>query len=181
MRLAVLAVLLGAAFLAGAQPARIIVIRHAEKPEDPENNHLSEDGRVRAQRLIRWLTQGKVLDTNGPPAALYAPSPTRQGRGVRCLETLQPTARKLELPVRALYRSGDCEVLARDILEDKSLRGKNVVVCWVHEFLPHLAAALGVQPPPPKWKTDDFESAYVITFPHGKAVLEKTKERLKKN
>ena len=51
------ALVLGSALFAAAQPARVIVIRHAEKPDDPENSHLSEDGQVRAQRLVKWLTQ----------------------------------------------------------------------------------------------------------------------------
>ncbi len=175
------ALLLGLALSAGAQPARIIVIRHAEKTENPDDPHLSVEGQVRAERLVRWLAQGKVLGTNGPPAALFAPSPGRRGYSVRCLETLQPTARKLGVPVHALYRQTDYDLQAQHLLRDKSLRGKNVVVCWPHEYLPHLAAALGISPPPPKWKSEDFESAYVITFPKGRATLEKTKERLKKD
>ena len=181
MRLAVFALVLGSALFAAAQPARVIVIRHAEKPDDPENSHLSEDGQVRAQRLVKWLTQGAVLGTNGPPAGLYAPQPTRRGFGVRCSETLQPSARRLGQQLKIAHGSADYEFLAHLILRDKSLRGKNVVVCWTHEFLPQLAAACGVDPPPPKWKGDDYDSAYIITFPEGKAALERSKERLKKN
>jgi hypothetical protein len=180
MRTAVLAILLGTALWAGAQPARIILIRHGEKPADPENTSLNEEGRIRALKLVKWLTQGKVLGTNGTPV-LYAAAASRTGRGSRCLETLEPTARKLGVRVETPCRSADYELLARSLLYDHSLRGKNVVVCWVHEYLPHLAATLGVNPPPPKWKGDDYDSAYVITFPRGKATLEVTKQRLKKN
>jgi hypothetical protein len=181
MRLVVFAMLLGLGLWAEAQPARIIVIRHAEKPADTLNQHLSEEGQFRARRLVRWLTQGKVLDTNGAPAALYAAEPTRRGRSVRCVETLTPTAEKLGLKISTPYAAGDFEYLARKVLHDKSLRGKNIVICWVHEYLPELAVALGVTPKPSKWDGDDFESAYVITFPKGKAELERTKQRLKKD
>jgi hypothetical protein len=181
MRLAVLGLLMGAVLCAEAQPARIIVIRHAEKPANDEvDPHLSPDGQVRAQRLVRWLTQGAVLGTNGTPAAFYAVSPGRGRQSVRCRETIEPTAAKLGQRVQTPYKAGDYEVLARDLRHSQALRGKNVVVCWVHDFLPQLAAALGVNPPPSKWKSEDFESAYVITFPNGKAALEKTKQRLKK-
>jgi hypothetical protein len=181
MRLAVFALLLGSVLFAAAQPARVIVIRHAEKPDDQENPNLSQAGVERSWRIVKWLTQGAVLGTNGPPAGLYAPEPTRRGFGVRCRDTLQPTARRLGQQVKTAYGSEDYEFQAQVILRDKSLRGKNVVVCWTHEFLPQLAAAFGVDPPPPKWKGGDYDTAYIITFPEGKAVLEKSKQKLKKD
>jgi len=48
--------------------------------------------------------------------------------------------------------------------------GKNVVICWVHEFLPDLARALGVTAVP-QWKTKDFDSVWEIEFPAGQAEL----------
>ncbi len=164
---------------AGAQPARIILIRHAEKPTDPWQVHLSEQGQKRALRLAKWLTQGKAVGTNGPPAALFAAAPTPRGRGVRCEETLKPTADKLGLPVRAAYAAADYARLAHYLLRDRSLKGQTVVICWVHECLPQLAAALGVRPQPPKWKDKDFESAYVITFPDGQAALDVIRQKFK--
>ena len=180
MKLAFLSILLGAALAASAQPARVILIRHAEKPDDAKNQHLSDEGRDRAQRVVKWLSEGKVLDTNGAPAALYAAAPTARGRSVRCVETLEPTALNLGLTIRTPYQADDYARLAHDLLHDETLRGKNVVVCWVHDYLPQFASSLGVKPAPPKWKGEDFESAYVVTFPHGKTKLEYAEEKLKK-
>jgi hypothetical protein len=180
LKRAVLAFLMGLALAAGAQPARLIIIRHAEKPEDDQNPHLSEAGQDRAGRLVKWLTAGKVLGTNGPPAALYAPKPTHQRESLRCEETLEPTAQALGLQVRAPYKAADFEALARDLRLDPSVRGKNVVVCWVHDFLPDLPAAFGAKKRSLKWRSDDFDSAYVITYPDGRAALQQTREQLKK-
>ncbi|MBI5388452.1 MAG: histidine phosphatase family protein [Verrucomicrobia bacterium] len=171
---------LGLVLSAAAQPARLIVIRHAEKPEDARDARLSEEGRQRAQRLVKWLAQGKALGTNGPPAALFAARPTPKGRSLRCVETLEPTARHLGIAIRAPYEAEDYQRLAWLVLRDGSLQGKNVVICWTHSELPELAEALGVKPKPSKWKDGDFESAYLITFPGGKATLEKAKQKLKK-
>jgi hypothetical protein len=165
---------------ANAQPARIILIRHAEKPDDAKEAHLSEEGRERARRLVKWICEGKVLGTNGAPVALYAAAPTLRGRSVRCSETLEPAARQLGLPVLTPRQADDYERFARALLRDKSLAGKNVVVCWVHDYLPALAKALGIDPEPPKWKGSDFETAYIITFPNGKADLEYGREKLQK-
>jgi hypothetical protein len=179
MKRSVAALLLFAALAAGAQPARIILLRHAEKPTNPALVNLTEQGQKRATRLAKWLTQGKALGTNGLPAALYAAAPTPHGRSVRCMETLKPTADRLALPLRTSYPAADYLRLARDILRDRSLKEKTVVICWVHECLPELAAALGVKPQPPKWKDKDFESAYVITFPDGKASLDVIRQKFK--
>jgi hypothetical protein len=35
--------------------------------------------------------------------------------------------------------------------------GKTVVICWNLEEIPQLAAALGVAPEPPKWKSSVFD------------------------
>ncbi len=180
MKLAIQLLFLISALAAAAQPARIILIRHGEKPDDQNDAHLSEKGRDRAERVVKWLSEGKVLGTNGAPVALYAAAPTAKGHNLRCVQTLEPTARHLGLTIRVPRDRDDFALLARELLRDKSLRGKNVVVCWVHDFLPDFAAALGVKPPPPKWKDSDYDTAYVITFPEGKATLEREKEKLKK-
>lgn len=179
-KLTILLLWLVATLAAVAQPARVILIRHAEKPSAEEDPHLSPRGHDRAVRMVKWLTEGKVLGTNGPPAALFAAAPTSHGRSLRCVETLQPTARDLHLTIRTPVLAKDYPYVAGQILRDAALRGKNVVVCWPHDYLPELAGEFGVRPKPPKWKGDDFDSAYVITFPDGKAKLQYTDEKLKR-
>ena len=172
--------LLTLALAVNAQPARIIIIRHAEKPADERDPQLSEKGRERARRVVKWLTEGKVLATNGPPAALYAAAPTHHGRSIRCVQTLEPTAENLGQHIRTLYPADEYGRLAANLLRDQSLRGKNVVVCWTHDYLPALAEALGVKSKIPKWKSSDFDTAYVVTFSEGQAVLHVTDEKLTK-
>jgi len=179
MRWLTAVVLVSASLMAGAQPARIVLLRHAEKPADPTLIHLTEEGQKRASHLSRWLIQAKVLGTNGLPAALYAAAPSPHGRSVRCVETLQPTADRLSLPLNLGYAAADYRRLAHDLLRDRSLKGKTVVICWVHECLPELAADLGVKPEPPKWKDKDFESVYIITFPEGRASLDVIRQKFK--
>jgi hypothetical protein len=180
LKAALLALFACWALAAGAQPARVIIIRHAEKPDDEQSLHLSDAGQDRARRLVPWFTQGKVLGTNGPPAALYAARPSRQRESLRCEETLEPTARALGLPVRVPFKAPDYAALAFDLSRDPSLRGKNVVVCWVHDFLPDLPAAFGTKTKGLKWKSDDYDSVYVITFSGSRPKLQITRQQLKK-
>src|SRR5882672_5994652 len=96
-----MAALLVAAQWAVAQPAEIILIRHAEKPDDPDARHLSKAGEERARELVAFLTTDPEFTKYGPPVALFATQTTRHGRGQRTRETLAPLAKELHLPIEA--------------------------------------------------------------------------------
>ncbi|MHB8520603.1 MAG: hypothetical protein ACYDH9_07580 [Limisphaerales bacterium] len=158
---------LAAAQWAVAQPAQIILIRHAEKSDDPNDVHLSPAGEKRARELVAFLTTDPKLTKHGPPVALFATQTTRHGRGQRTQETLAPLATDLQLRIEAPYLSDNYEALARMILANPKYEGKTVVICWNHEQIPQLTAALGVRPPPPKWKENIYDRVYLITYRGG--------------
>ncbi len=54
-----------------AHPAQIILLRHAEKPPHESSVHLSDRGHTRAQALVKFLSTGPVLGTNGLPEGLF--------------------------------------------------------------------------------------------------------------
>ena len=161
------------------QPAQIIVIRHAEKPDDPQALHLSKKGEARAKSLVEFLTKDPHAIKHGLPTVLLASRPTHKGTGQRPRETLQPLATQLQLEIEIPFESKDYAQLARQVLTTPQYSGKTVVICWVHEHLPALAAALGVTPEPSKWKDADYNSAYVISYPEGKAHLKVVSQNLK--
>jgi hypothetical protein len=170
--------LLLAAGIAWAGPAQIILLRHAEKPPEDSALHLSERGRARASALVSLLTNEPALLTNGLPVALFAPAFTRHGHGVRPYETLAPLAERLKLPIQTPCASGDYGTLAKRILKDPAFDGKTVVVCWVHDYIPALAEALGVKSPPAHWKGSVYDRLWVITYPAGRATLAERPEHL---
>ena len=135
---------LGTLQLAVAQPAQIILIRHAEKPADPAALHLSKKGRERAKGLVPFLTNNPVLTQHGAPVALYAAHPTKHGHGQRTQETIAPLAEALHLPVETPYLAEAYAGLAKSILTNPKYLGKTVLICWVHEYIPQFAAVLGV-------------------------------------
>jgi hypothetical protein len=163
--------LLMAAQWAVAQPAQIILIRHAEKPDDPGAVHLSKAGEERARELVPFLTTDPEFTKYGRPVALFATQTTRHGRGQRTRETLAPLAKELHLPIEARYLSENYEALARMILANPKYQGKTVLICWNHDEIPQLAAALGVHPRPPKWKDAAYDRVYLISYHEGKATL----------
>lgn len=157
---------------AGAQPAQIILIRHAEKPKDPRALHLSKKGEERANALPEFFKRDNKAMRYGAPVALFASRPTRHGRGQRPGETLAPLAKTLGLPIQTPYESEDFDKLARVILNNTEFKGKTVVICWVHEFMHQFAADLGVKPEPSPWKDQVYDRAYLITFESGQPELD---------
>jgi hypothetical protein len=153
------------------RPAQIILIRHAEKPRDPDNPHLSEAGARRAEQLVSFVTTNPGMKTFGLPVAVFATKTTKDGNGQRTQETLAPLARALRLRVQAPFTGKDYESLAKLVLLQPKYAGKTVLICWNHEQLPELAAALGVAPEPPKWKDGVYDLVYLIAYQDGKAKL----------
>lgn len=153
------------------RPAQIILIRHADKPSDPDNPHLSQAGVKRAERLVSFITTDPAMTRFGFPVAVFATQTTKHDNGQRTQETVAPLARALKLPVQTPYLGEDYPALAKLILADPAYSGKTVLICWNHEEIPQLAAALGVTPEPPKWKESVFDQVYVISYHDGKAAL----------
>jgi phosphohistidine phosphatase SixA len=156
---------------AAPPPALIILIRHAEASPDPSDPHLSEAGVKRAERLASFITSDPAMTRFGPPVAVFATRTTKDGNGQRSQETVAPLAQRLQLPVQTPLPSKRYTALARRILGSPDYAGKTVVVCWTHSTMPQLAAALGVTPPPGKWKDKVYDRGYLISFPGGKATL----------
>ena len=154
-----------------ARPAQIILFRHAEKPANENDPHLSKAGRARAQRLVGYISGDAEVMKFGRPVALFATATNRHDGGVRTQETIAPLAASLKLKVRTPYLGQDYEKLARAILNDAALAGKTVVICWRHEELAALAGALGVRPVPPDWKGGDYQSVWIVRYDGNKARL----------
>ena len=154
------------------RPAQIILIRHAEKPADPGDPHLSRAGVKRAERLVSFITTEPAMTRFGLPVAVFATHATKHDNGLRTQETVAPLARALKVPVQTPYLGKDYTALAKLILGNPAYAGKNVLICWNHDEIPQLATALGVTPEPPKWNNSVFDIVYVISYHDGKAVLQ---------
>ncbi len=158
---------------AAKPPAQIILFRHAEKPDDDNNPHLSPEGVQRAERLVTFINSNPMLTRFGAPVALFATKTTKDNNGQRTQETVAPLAKALKLEVKTPFTGNDYNKLAKLILRDPAYSGKTVLICWNHENIPQLAAALGVKPAPPKWKDKDYDRVYVITYQRGEVLLQR--------
>ena len=153
------------------RPARILLMRHAEKPADPNDPHLSRAGVKRAERLVSFIMTDPAMTRLGLPVAVFATRTTKHDDGQRTQETVAPLAKALKLKVQTPYLGKDYAALAKLVLANPAYAGKTVLICWNHEEIPQLAAALGVTPVPPKWKARVFDRVYVISYHDDEAAL----------
>lgn len=147
-------------------PNRILIVRHGEKPGDPNDSHdgsdLSSRGYQRAGALAPY-----IADQYGPPDFLFATQASKHSN--RPVETLVPLATRLGLDIHSSYGDGEYGKLADHLLSDPKYAGKTILICWHHGEIPALTAALGAQPPknPPKdkWPPEVFDRVWLIAYP----------------
>lgn len=149
---------------------KIIIIRHAEKPAQGDN--LSCAGMDRALKLTAVL-----VARFGTPNFLYAAAPSlgKATKSMRMLQTISPLAIKYNLPVNTNYSVEQTKGLAANIIK----KSGNVVVVWEHNELPQLLTALGVNAKKFKWKSDDFDSIWIVSVNNGKITFEKSSQGIK--
>jgi hypothetical protein len=143
-------------------PARLLLMRHAEKPDDPDNMHLSGEGRERAERLATYIPQ-----TFGKPDFLIAAMQSKHSN--RSYETLVPLSKATGLPIDPSFKDTQALDLAGALLSDGAYAGKYGVICWHHGALPGLLAALGAPDGsyPGNWNPDVFNLIFEMTFRDG--------------
>jgi hypothetical protein len=148
-----------------------MIIRHAEKPDADGNTAVNESGQADPRSLIPrgWQRAGAWAELFQPslgqqtklprPAAIFASAPAKQhddngSKSRRPLETVSPLAAKLGIAVDTRFSKGDEQALAAEI---GGLDGV-VLVCWQHEDIPAIAAALAPAPAgvPARWPDSCF-------------------------
>ena len=90
-----------------AQPAKIIVFRHAEEAADGSKESLSIRGQERAMALVPMLTQTPELIAGNTPLMLFATKISRHTTNNHTHETLEPLASQLGLKIDAPYANSE--------------------------------------------------------------------------
>jgi hypothetical protein len=147
---------------AAASPAQVLLIRHAEKPDQGSN--LSQEGELRAQAYVQYFQTSPQVTRFGTPVAIYAMSPSDADSGNRPTETVAPLAQALGLPILNSFAKSDISPLAETVLSNPAYEGRMVLICWEHKMLSKIAGALGVQPEPDKWDSSVFDQVWEIDF-----------------
>ena len=116
-------------------PSRILLMRHAEEPEDRNNPYLSDAGRTRAQQLVPFVTA-----KYGRPDFAFAAAV--DDKSARSYLTIRPLCDAFAVPLDSSFAPDNYRALADRVLADATFAAKVLVICWTHHELPGLASAL---------------------------------------
>jgi hypothetical protein len=131
----------GQATHAGLAGAVVLIIRHAEKPDNGPG--LSDEGTKRANAYPEFFQNFKIDEKPATPTELFATRDSENSQRPRL--TLQPLSTALHLPLHAEIKNKDFEVLA-DSLKRAKHSGQTILICWHHGSIPGLLMALGADP-----------------------------------
>jgi hypothetical protein len=158
---------LPAAYAADGQTETLVFVRHGEKPAQGY-------GQLSCQGLNRALALPAVIAAKfGKPDTIYAPDPGQQkddsGKPyyyIRPLATIEPTAIQFQMPVQTPYGFAQIDQLGSALVNPAN-RNKLIVVAWEHKLivklLRQMLSAHGGNPADvPNWKSDDFDSMYIV-------------------
>lgn len=155
-------------FLPDTGPARLIVLRHAEKTGDRRDRNLSPAGHERATRLVPY-----VLETFGRPDFLIAAKSSDRSR--RPVETIEPLATALGLEIKSKFDDDEVDALIAALGEKRAYRSKFGVISWRHSDIPCLVANLGAPADtfPGEWGESDYTTLIDINYSPGSKVTAK--------
>jgi hypothetical protein len=182
--LALLFAAFAAAFVSGqvpdkktALPARVLLIRHAEKPGD-DSIHLSSEGKKRADELYHLFEPSANRPDPFPtPDVIFAARQSKHSN--RSVETVSPLASRLKLTINTDFRDEEFAELAHEVLHKSKYAGKTILICWHHGMAPQLAVKLGAADAPPSWKSSVFDRVWQISYDdQGKAKVHNRPQRL---
>ena len=134
--------------------AVILVIRHAEKPDDGYGS--SAAGEARAMAYVNYFKNFKI---DGQPLKLdylFAAADSKESHRPRL--TIEPTSKALGLAIDSRFKDKEFLELAREIKSKP--HGKAILIAWHHGKIPSLLRALGADPdqviPNAKWPDDVY-------------------------
>ena len=149
-----------------ADPAEVILIRHAEKP--PTGNALSPRGRERAAALAPYFqSTPEVLDFK-LPVAIYAQRPKNATSSIRPIETVQPLADAIHLKINTTFVRDDFQSMVDEIRHKPEYEGHMVLICWEHKVIPEIAHSFEADGAPKTWPDETYDRTWIIKFEAGK-------------
>ena len=148
---------------------KVVIIRHAEKPDDGDN--LSCKGFNRSIQIPAVLYSKYKL-----PDKIFVPSVDngKSASQLRMLETVTPFAVKYNLKIDSKFDVDDTKDLADAIQKVDGY----VLIVWEHDKIDNIVKALDVDTKGKKWGDNDFDSIWIIDFKNGKGTLAFDKENL---
>jgi hypothetical protein len=144
--------------MASAMPKTVVVIRHAEKPSDDSNIHLSEKGYARAKKLPQFF----LRFDSAPAIRLIAQGQKRADSSLRPIETVMPASQQFQQPILQQFVKGESRAMIDYVRANHAFDGKTLVISWGHDELGAISALLGANQG--EWSSKIFDRAWVFRF-----------------
>lgn len=145
----------------GTGPARLLVMRHAEKTSDKSDPNLSSEGVARAARLATYIPE-----TFGRIDVIFAARDSK--KSIRPRKTVEPLAKALGLKIDGRFDDEEPEEIIEE-LGRSAYKGKAVLLSWRHSdlsgFIRMLGAPEGSFPDP--WPSARFDTIVEIVYGAG--------------
>jgi hypothetical protein len=138
---------------------RIILMRHAEKPDDKYDPNLTAQGTLRSREMVQF-----IFDHYGKPDYIFAAANSH--KSMRPSETAMPLSNAAGVPIDNTFKDDDFPALAKALLNDPRFLGKTIVVIWHHGNIPEFANVLGAKDGtyPPRWSGHVFNQFLQLDY-----------------
>ncbi len=156
-----LALSIGFTTNASAIPSKVVIIRHANRLI-PNGQCLSLSGLERAESLAIYFSHSPEYSSN-PISHIFAAYSGEPRPYLRCRQTAEPIATRLQIPLNINYNNEIGNKLVHDILTQEKYDKAIILICWNHLSIPELLKEFGVDNPG-LWAKDVFDQMYIITF-----------------
>ncbi len=158
----------------GLSDTTVLIIRHAEKPD--EGRTLSPAGEQRARAYVDYFQNLTIDSQPFKPDSIFAAADSSGSQRPRL--TLEPLAAALKLKLDSTFPNKEPARLVQE-LGSKS-HGRQILICWHHGSVPELLQAFGADPakilPKSKWPDTVFNWVVVLHFDHdGRVIPAQTK------
>jgi hypothetical protein len=142
--------------------AVILIIRHAEKPDDGDG--LTHAGELRAKAYIGYFNKFHI---EGHPLQLtHVFAATDSDKSHRPRLTIQPYANAFHKNLDLRFSDKDPDAIADELRSHD--HGNEILICWRHGKIPGLLKALGADPrslvPEGKWPEDIYDRVIELHF-----------------
>jgi phosphohistidine phosphatase SixA len=143
-------------------PDVILVMRHAEKPDDLNDDGLSDEGTAHAAKLASYIP--KIL--GGPPDVIFAAADSKHSKRPR--ETVELLAKQTRATFDATIPDAEYHSITAK-LRNGDYAGKKVVVCWHHGHIPGIMGELGASQGDyfDRWPENLFNLVLKVEYPRG--------------
>ena len=160
----------------GPKNSVVLIIRHSE--DAGSGDGISPLGQERAEAYKDYFLKFTVDSKRREPQAIFAAKDSKKSHRPRL--TVEPFAKAAQLKIDTRFGNNQSAELAADLRANQ--RGKVILICWRHPYMPALLGALGANPktflPNGKWPGAVFDWVILLSFDQDGRLIPRSSRRI---